>query len=181
MREGGRVHLYRPNSSAARSRAGETVEAGRVLYKPANVVYVCVVYGVRTRPEEACRWSATRRGCVTSCGRKVQKVMCGTAVNVIIVVTLSLCGSVDARPLDGAASSVNGVGRVTRRGQAGNARRPRPRKRRRAATHASAGTRRPSNPPASQPAHMAPQLEDVPPVKPPRRVPPKPDKRNPAQ
>lgn len=111
----------------------------------------------------------------------VYQMMRGTAVLAVIIATLGSGGDADARPLDGPATAVRRDAHMNREGQAGKARRSRARKRRKAATSASTKTRRTQAPPASQPAHMAPQLEDIPPVKPPKTKPPKPDIRNPAQ
>jgi hypothetical protein len=107
--------------------------------------------------------------------------MKGTALLAIFLAALSFGGDADARPLDGPASAAQGGVHMSQQGRAGKSRRSRARKRRKTATNANAGTRKPQTAPSGQPAHMAPQLEDVPPVKPPKTTPPKPDKRNPSQ
>lgn len=81
----------------------------------------------------------------------------------------------DVRIPEGPDSTADGAGRSA---QAGKSRRPRARRRR------AAAPARPANvnaAPASQPAHMAPQLEDIPPVKPKPTPLPKADKRNPGR
>ena len=111
----------------------------------------------------------------------VYEVMRRTAVQVLFIVALSLGGMADARTHVGAAASVNGDGQLIREGRAGKTRRTRARKRRKAAGSSSVKPGRSRTSPASQPAHMAPQLEDMPPVKPRKTKPPKPDIRNPSQ
>ncbi|HYY41884.1 MAG TPA: hypothetical protein VE775_04065 [Pyrinomonadaceae bacterium] len=84
-------------------------------------------------------------------------------------------------PLDGRAAAT-GVGRRgVSRVRAGNARRVRTRKRHEAAAVVSARTARRRGTPNAQPAHLAPQPEDIPPVKPPKKPLPPADKRNPRQ
>lgn len=100
--------------------------------------------------------------------------MGGTAAIVLIIATLCVDGNAGAGLGADAAPESDGAARPA---QAKRVKRGRAQSRRRKATN-STGRRRPG--PASQPAHMAPQLEDIPPVQPPPRVPPKPDKSNPS-
>jgi hypothetical protein len=107
---------------------------------------------------------------------KGAKMTVRTAIMAVVVSMLGLV-TVDARPEDGTAPSARQAERAT---QARKARHRHARRgRAAAANHAPAGTARPHNSLDGQPAHMAPQLEDIPPVKPPKTTPPKADKRNP--
>jgi hypothetical protein len=96
----------------------------------------------------------------------------------IIIAVLGAHGNTDARPLDGTAGIArNDVRRVRARG----ARRPRARGRHETAPPLTNEAGRHRAAPNSQPAHMAPQPEDVPPVKPRKKALPPADKRNPRQ
>ncbi|HLL74527.1 MAG TPA: hypothetical protein VK421_04630 [Pyrinomonadaceae bacterium] len=98
----------------------------------------------------------------------------------IIAALLGWHGGADAHTLDGTAQAAGAARAGASRARANSARRAGARKRRKAAAVPSgAGRRRAS--PDGQPAHMAPQLEDIPPVKPPKKRLPPADKRNPAQ
>jgi hypothetical protein len=94
----------------------------------------------------------------------------------IIIAALGSHSNADTRPLDGSARASLGVRRMRVRG----ARQPGSRKRHEAIRVLSSGAGRHAQP-NSQPAHMAPQPEDIPPVKPPKRRLPPADKRNPRQ
>jgi hypothetical protein len=97
----------------------------------------------------------------------------------IIIAALGLEGNVVARPPDGPARAANVVQRRGRRVNAMNATGPRARKKREVARPVSSGAGPRRNRPAGQPANLAPQPEDVPPVKPPKKKLPPADKRNP--
>jgi len=99
----------------------------------------------------------------------------------IIIAMLGAHGNADVRPPDGPARAVGTVRRGVRRVRASSDHRPRARKRHEAPPVVSAGTGRRRSDPKSQPANLAPQPEDIPPVKPPKKRLPPADKRNPAQ
>lgn len=93
----------------------------------------------------------------------------------LIIATLTFDGNTNAPP--SAFKTLDG-----RDGLAAQSRKPRrtrTRKQRRPASsnNVNNNTTRPG--PADSPAHMAPQLEDIPPEKPPKKTPPPADKRNP--
>ena len=103
--------------------------------------------------------------------------MGGTAAIVLIIATLCVDGNAGAGlGADGAPDSDGAASPA----QAKRVRRRRAPTRRRTATNSRTTTGQPRPDPSGQPAHMAPQLEDIPPTKPPAKVPPKPDKSNPS-
>lgn len=148
------------------------------LYKPADMVYVCVPTPAGGARTEFVRVAPRQRTTVRARGANAVGNV-GTIL--IIIAALGLQGNVDAHPLDGPAQAARVARRRVRRVEAADALHPRARRRHDAGPHVSSGTRPRRTPPTGQPAHLVPQPEDIPPVKPPKKTLPPADKRNPLQ
>lgn len=98
----------------------------------------------------------------------------------VIIATLAFDGNAGARLPEGAVRADGGAARPARQVKARGARRTRKQRRHEAAPAPNPVPRRRASP-EDLPAHLAPQPEDIPPVKPPKRTPPPADKRNPVR